>query len=95
MQNQIAENGQEPRPQAESKKAGAYQGQEDNQRQHPGEKGKGKTAAYVRTGNARFHKVRIDERKAQADTKMDCNRGVEHIGGVFNHDVVCQALKPR
>ncbi len=94
MQNQIAENGQESRVEAESQKANAYQRQEYHQREYPREEGKGQSAAYVRAGNARLDKVRVDEGEAQADGQMDRDGGVKHIGCILNQDVIGQALKP-
>ena len=94
VQYQITEDWQESRTETESEEAGTHERQENYEGKHPGEESKCQTATHVRPRNARLDKVRIDEGEAHADTKMDRNCGVEHVRGVFNHDVIRQALEP-
>lgn len=94
MQDQIAEDWQESRAQAQPEETGADQGQEDHQRKHPRDEGERETAPGVGPWDARLEKVRVDEGKAQTDGEMNGDGRVEDIGGVFNHDVVGQPLEP-
>ncbi len=94
MQNQVAEDWQEARTQAQPEKSGADEGQEYHQREHPRDEGKRQTATNVRTWKARLEEVRVKEGEAQADGQMDGDCRVEDIGGVFDHDVVGQPLEP-
>ena len=94
VQNQIAENGQESRAQAQPEETGADQGQKHHERQRPRDGGECQAASYVRAGDARLEEICVEEGEAQTDGQMDGDRRVEDIGGVFDHDVIGQALEP-
>ena len=94
MQDQIAEDWQESRAQAQPEETGADQGQKDDERQHPRDEGERETTPDVGPWYARLDEVRVDEGEAQADGEMNGDGRVEDIRGVFNHDVIGQALEP-
>lgn len=94
MQDEIAQDRQEARAQAQPEETGAHQGQKDHQRKHPREEGKRQAAPDVMARDARLDEVGVYEGKAQTDGEMDGDRRVKDIGGVLDHDVVGQALEP-